>query len=182
MIVLHSVCGEQEAHLPPDFVFAHPTIRSLTSSISSIASASQDTDMSVFDDHVLVHVKAMEDMVRKYTSNLPIHKPNVVAYPLPKDGQEVVVLTGSMGGLGSHLLEQLVGMDSVVRVYALNRKSSRRSLVERQTGVLSDRLGSHNAATKSCRVPNCALSKPFSRGMIWASVTIYLKRSRQLQP
>ncbi|KAG9010812.1 hypothetical protein FRB94_009719 [Tulasnella sp. JGI-2019a] len=156
--VLRSARGEQEALLPPDFVFAHPTIRSLASSISSIASVSQDADRSVFeDDHALRHVKAMEDVVRKYTSNLPIHRPDIFAYSPPKDGQEVVVLTGSTGGLGSHLLTQLVEMDSVIGVYALNRKSSGRSLVERQTDILSDRLGSHEAATKIIQSPKLRL-------------------------
>ncbi|KAG8998638.1 hypothetical protein FRB94_006729 [Tulasnella sp. JGI-2019a] len=147
--VLRSARDGQQARLPPDFVFAHPTIRSLASSLSSTASVLQDMDRSMSeDDHALVHVKAMEDMVRKYTSNLPIHRPDIVVYPLPKDGLEIVVLTGSTGGLGSHLLAQLVGMDSVARVYALNRKSPGKSLVSRQIDVLSDRLGSHHAATK----------------------------------
>ncbi|KAG9007856.1 hypothetical protein FRB94_013912 [Tulasnella sp. JGI-2019a] len=38
--ILRSTRGERVTRLPPDFVFAHPTIRSLASSISSLASVS----------------------------------------------------------------------------------------------------------------------------------------------
>ncbi|KAG8992459.1 hypothetical protein FRB94_013915 [Tulasnella sp. JGI-2019a] len=158
LTVLRSACGERIARFPPDFVFAHPTIRSLTSSISSLASASRDAEsLMAEDDLVLSHINAMEDAIRKYTSNLPSHRSDVITYPPPKHEQEVVLLTGSTGGLGSHLLEQLVQMDSVVKVYALNRKSSGISLAERQMNVLSDRLGNHEEALRIVRNPKLFL-------------------------
>ncbi|KAG8877546.1 hypothetical protein FRB98_006666, partial [Tulasnella sp. 332] len=151
----------QISRLPPDFVFAHPTIQSLSSAISSIASASQDSGgpptPQELDDPVRSHVEAMEAAIRQYTTNLPVHRPDEAAYPSPRDGQEVVVLTGSTGGLGSHLLAQLIQMDSVVKVYALNRKSPGQSLAERQTAVLSERLGNVEEASTIVRSPKLRL-------------------------
>ncbi|KAG9023400.1 hypothetical protein FRB95_013135 [Tulasnella sp. JGI-2019a] len=99
----------------------------------------------------------MEDAIRRYTSDLAVHTPDEsVSTPL-EDEKEVVVLTGSTGDLGSHLLAQLIQMDSVVRVYALNRKSSGRSLEDRQKDVLLDRLGSYEEATRIVTSPKLHL-------------------------
>ncbi|KAG8877545.1 hypothetical protein FRB98_006665 [Tulasnella sp. 332] len=147
--------------LAPDFIYAHPTIRSLALVISSIASASQDTESSMAtqdtDDTTRSHVEAMEAAIRKYTTGLPVHTPDEAAHPAPKDEQEVIVLTGSTGGLGSHLLSQLIRMDSVVKVYALNRRSRGTTLAERQTAVLSERLGSSEEASMIMQSPKLCL-------------------------
>jgi thioester reductase-like protein len=50
----------------------------------------------------------------------------------------VVLLTGSTGGLGSHVLEILLSLPSVDRVYAFNRKS-RVPVSERQREAFVDR-------------------------------------------
>ncbi|KAJ6479301.1 hypothetical protein C8R47DRAFT_1178494 [Mycena vitilis] len=50
----------------------------------------------------------------------------------------VVLLTGSTGGLGSHMLEILLRLPSVQRVYAFNRKG-RTSSSERQLDAFTDR-------------------------------------------
>ena len=52
---------------------------------------------------------------------------------------DVVVLTGSTGGLGSTLLAQMVENPSVSRVYALNRKGAGKTLKQRQVEALVDR-------------------------------------------
>ena len=64
----------------------------------------------------------MKNMVLKYTSNFPQHNPSLDA---TGDHTDVVILTGSTGGLGSVLLEKLISCRDVSAVYALNRKSSR---------------------------------------------------------
>jgi thioester reductase-like protein len=50
----------------------------------------------------------------------------------------VVLLTGSTGGLGSHILEILLGLASVERVYAFNRHG-RMPVSRRQTAAFVDR-------------------------------------------
>ncbi len=43
---------------------------------------------------------------------------------LPQASGDVVLITGTTGNLGSHLLEHLLNDQTVVKVYALNRVSS----------------------------------------------------------
>jgi len=54
----------------------------------------------------------------KYSQNWPIHHPSKDS---ANPSSEVVLLTGSTGGLGSQLLAQLVVMPTVSRIYAFNR-------------------------------------------------------------
>lgn len=67
-------------------------------------------------------VKEMEAMVSKYGEDFSQHKASAV------NGTElqgdVVLLTGSTGGLGSALLAKLILSPEFTRVYALNRRAS----------------------------------------------------------
>jgi nucleoside-diphosphate-sugar epimerase len=50
----------------------------------------------------------------------------------PNDQKLVIVITGTTGGLGSHLLERCLADPHVERVYALNRPSANGSLLAKQ--------------------------------------------------
>ncbi|KAG8978199.1 hypothetical protein FRB94_004592 [Tulasnella sp. JGI-2019a] len=117
--VLRVAQGDRVARLPGDFVFAHPTVQSLSSAISQRIGGLE----GAVQDQTSLRIRAMGHAVQRYTKDLPAHTPDA-SYPAPKDDEEVVVLTGSTGGLGSHLLAQLIEMRSVMRVYALNRDSA----------------------------------------------------------
>jgi hypothetical protein len=56
--------------------------------------------------------------------------------PLSWAERDVVVVTGTTGGLGSNILYHLVLDPKVKRVYALNRKTEGKSLKERQEDAL----------------------------------------------
>ena len=63
----------------------------------------------------------MERLLGKYTNAFPVH------IPAPGSNNQaqvsdVILLTGSTGRVGCHLLAQLVSHASVTKVYALNRK------------------------------------------------------------
>ncbi|KAF8898448.1 acetyl-CoA synthetase-like protein [Infundibulicybe gibba] len=60
---------------------------------------------------------AMKKMVLKYSSGLPLCQIPVVAKTAP----EVVLITGTTGGFGSHLLLNLYNATNVLRIYAFNR-------------------------------------------------------------
>lgn len=61
----------------------------------------------------------LQDFIRKYTQDWPRHLPQSVQTP----NSEVILLTGSTGGLGSQILAELITTDSVSRIYAFNRAS-----------------------------------------------------------
>jgi hypothetical protein len=73
---------------------------------------------------------SVERMIAKYSEGL-----EAATNP---DGKTVILLTGSTGGLGSHILEILLRLSSVERVYAFNRRG-KRPVSERQREAFLDR-------------------------------------------
>lgn len=80
-------------------------------------------------------IRRLQDYVWKFTQNWPTHRPAQSSVEV--DG-EVILLTGSTGGLGSQLLAQLITMPSVTRIYAFNRPSSKPSR-QRHVEAFTDR-------------------------------------------
>jgi hypothetical protein len=85
-------------------------------------------------------LKKMQDLVEKYSHDFPIHQPQQTpsGYP-PYSPREVVLLTGSTGGLGSYLLESLVLKPDIARVYVLNRPHPTISSAQRQLESFKER-------------------------------------------
>jgi len=75
-------------------------------------------------------VKLMQELVKEFTQNFPAHQPS-----LPVPNQEGVLVTGTTGSIGSHLLRVLIETPSVARVFALNRpgRTSAETTKDRQT-------------------------------------------------
>lgn len=119
-------------HVPETFVYDNPTTAQLTSFISSVALGTDRTDD---DSHSpAARIDAMRAMVAKYTSNFPVHKGDSNVKQ-PKG--DFVLVTGTTGSLGCHLLAQLATNEEVGRVYALNRSSrDQLPLRERQRSAL----------------------------------------------
>ncbi|KAG8854181.1 hypothetical protein FRB96_007737 [Tulasnella sp. 330] len=147
---------EQGIRLPSNFVFQNPTIGSLSQAVFYLVSSSASGDSGpTLEQLVSSRVHAMEEAVKKYTADLPVHKADE-SYPAPKAHEEVVVITGTTGGLGSHFLAQLIAMPSVKKVYALNR-SSRTPITERQITSLYERLGCGTEAFQVLQSPKLQL-------------------------
>lgn len=68
----------------------------------------------------------MTQMAKKYCQDFTPHSGSV---PLPE--QEVILITGTTGSIGAHVLADFLALPSVSKVYALNRKNHI-SLLERQ--------------------------------------------------
>ena len=83
-------------------------------------------------------LQEMADLISEFSVDFPKHRPSIAQSPPPG---EVVLLTGSTGGLGSQLLSHLVSLPSVSHVYALNRRAGDglKSLRERQVEALASR-------------------------------------------
>lgn len=72
-------------------------------------------------------------MVTKYSKNFPVHTGNT---PVLKE--DVVVITGTTGAIGSNVLAELAKSSKVSRIYAFTRKSAVAS-IERQKKALESR-------------------------------------------
>ncbi|EPQ53300.1 acetyl-CoA synthetase-like protein [Gloeophyllum trabeum ATCC 11539] len=106
-----------------NIVFANPTIKQLANKLVSLVDP-QAADASSHDP-----AAEMIDMIAKYSATLAG----------PKEPKAVVLLTGSTGTLGTHLLFQLLRNENVAKVYAYNRKSSAASSSERQKAAFVDK-------------------------------------------
>ena len=100
------------AFINQNTVYAYPTVDRLTSYLLSLLAYSNGTES------VESHVDQMETMIAQYSNSLPTI--NVNAEP-----GTVVLLTGSTGNIGSHILEVLLRDPRILRIYAFNRPSSR---------------------------------------------------------
>ncbi|KAJ7144760.1 putative aminoadipate reductase [Mycena crocata] len=111
-----------------NFVYAHPSIEDLASGITTLVRG--DMKISGGGERAVI-----EEMIAKFSHGLD--QPIIPAREASSSGGAVVLLTGSTGGLGSHILEILLGLAGVERVYAFNRRG-RTSASERQKNAFID--------------------------------------------
>ncbi|PCH34918.1 NAD(P)-binding protein [Wolfiporia cocos MD-104 SS10] len=114
-----------------NFVYDHPSICHLASFAISMASGcAGDVKGSKSG-----RLEAMQAMVARYTGQYPTRPED----PLQsRPSGDIVLVTGTTGSLGCHLLARLVDHIGILRVYALNRASGVKgtSLVDRQRSAL----------------------------------------------
>ncbi|KZT73709.1 acetyl-CoA synthetase-like protein [Daedalea quercina L-15889] len=122
-------------HVPESFVYENPTVTQLSSFMSSVALGIDRPESA--GTSTAARVDAMHAMVAKYTAGFPTHS----ADPrITHSRSDVILVTGTTGSLGSHLLSQLAVNEEVEHVYALNRPSmDHLPLRERQRSALVDR-------------------------------------------
>ncbi|KAH9912112.1 acetyl-CoA synthetase-like protein [Fomitopsis serialis] len=122
-------------HVSQGFVYSNPSIKQLSAFISSVALGtyqSEDNTTSSAD-----RINAMHAMVAKYTSGFSVHKADP---SVKRRAGDIVLVTGTTGSLGCHLLSQLAAKKDVEQIYALNRASKdQQSLRERQQAALLSR-------------------------------------------
>ncbi|KAJ7626112.1 acetyl-CoA synthetase-like protein [Roridomyces roridus] len=131
----HRIVGalsRRNFEVPQNFVYAHPSIVELARAVIKLATGRGEGQDGDAHDPVIV----IEAMIAKYSSGLdaPLHLP----HRLQSDETSVVLLTGSTGGLGSHILELLLRSAGVRRGYAFNRPGQG-SAVDRQRYAFADR-------------------------------------------
>ncbi|KAJ3884931.1 male sterility protein-domain-containing protein [Lentinula edodes] len=115
-----------------NFVYGHPTINQLAQYVLSVALGEEGTGDTFLENKV----KTMEQMVKKYIADLPAAPSEVKQ--VSHHNQKVVLLTGSTGALGSHILDELVKYKGVKKIYALNRKGID-GLADRQRMAFKER-------------------------------------------
>ena len=105
--------------LPANFVYDNPTIAALTAFVLRLFSAGADGGADA-EAAAAATARTLDALVAKYVSGFSSH----VAAPgaeAAASADEVVLVTGTTGRLGAHLLAQLAARPSVRRVFALNR-------------------------------------------------------------
>jgi hypothetical protein len=116
------------------FVYEHPTIERMATFLSK----------AVADPHFVQGVdlatrgRELQALVDKYTEGFPARLTvNGSAHPSPPEN--VYLLTGTTGGLGSNMLAQLLQAPAVERIYAFNRPSKSSASQERQLSAFKQR-------------------------------------------
>ncbi|KAJ7686385.1 hypothetical protein B0H17DRAFT_1160660 [Mycena rosella] len=109
--------------IPQNFVYAHPSIEELASAVIGLllSDGSNGSDVG--------KKAAIEKMITKYSEGFD--EPIVQQGPVSSSSGAVVLLTGSTGGLGSHILEMLLNL--------LQLSAGRTPLSKRQKEAFVDR-------------------------------------------
>ncbi|KAJ3877582.1 putative aminoadipate reductase [Lentinula edodes] len=118
--------------VPQGVVYSHPTVERLARYIISLVN-NLDADASP----AKTRPQLIEEMIEKYSQGLhaPFPPPEI---PINTEKHNVL-LTGSTGNLGAELLAGLLSNESVHRVYALNRLSSKTSMLDRHSARFEDK-------------------------------------------
>ncbi|THU97218.1 acetyl-CoA synthetase-like protein [Dendrothele bispora CBS 962.96] len=101
-----------------NFVYEHPTIASLARFVILVARRGTLSSLGDSEAQVERNVKNMRRMVEKYSKDFIPVKPNL---PPTSNEKKVVLMTGSTGGVGVHILHRLLQDKTVEKVYALIR-------------------------------------------------------------
>ncbi|KAF9553324.1 acetyl-CoA synthetase-like protein [Agrocybe pediades] len=123
-----------------NIVYEYPTVSSLAAFLGRLVAGKQ----GVTGIDVVARATAMHAMVEKYTvKEFPIQSRQTVNkvedVDVSPSGRDVVLVTGTTGGLGTYLLAELISNPMVSRVYALNRGKDSFDLRERQVKALTQR-------------------------------------------
>ncbi|KAF9497419.1 acetyl-CoA synthetase-like protein [Pleurotus eryngii] len=126
------------ANIPRHFVYMNPTIERLAQFLSQVTNTGVDSDTERHaspDDGLTSKTSQMTDLVSKYTSHPSTATGGSSVHAANEVIEEVVLLTGSTGGLGTFVLEALLTNPDIKAVYALNRKGAdpKETLKSRQT-------------------------------------------------
>ncbi|THG96088.1 hypothetical protein EW026_g5678 [Hermanssonia centrifuga] len=113
-----------------NFIFDHPTITELATAIYTLVYPSL---APVAEKDKTKHIR---DLIEKYSAGLPKRSSAVAT---SNKTSFVVVLTGSTGNIGSHILASLLSDGRIARVYTLDRDSSSSGPWERQKFAFEDR-------------------------------------------
>jgi hypothetical protein len=110
------------------FVYANPVLADMARVINALIKSgdrAEEVDSAV----------AVKKMIDLYSWDMP----TINAEHTIKADREIVLLTGSTGGLGSQMLASLLTNERVEKVYTLNRPSSKKTPVARHEDTFRDR-------------------------------------------
>ena len=105
-------------HVSQDFVFLNPSLHKLAAAVVRLVHPDSSNSVATDGTHGTAFV---EQMITKYSDALPrFRRASQVT-----EGDIVVLLTGTTGNLGAHILATLLSEKRVKKVYAFNRPSAK---------------------------------------------------------
>lgn len=105
------------ANVTAPIIYSNPSVKQLAGALSQNVSKLNGQQAVP-----LSREEKIDRMVRKYTKNMVRQKRSADASKRPT--KHTVVVTGSTGSLGTHVLEQLLANPEVEQVYCLNRSDN----------------------------------------------------------
>lgn len=137
--------------LGQNVVFEYPSIASLSAHLHGLRTGVVEAQTSVEN--------TMQDLIAKYSNFKPARK-------------QTIVLTGTTGSLGAHVLAQLVARADIETVYCLVRARNDKDAASRVTQSLLQRKIYHTV-TREARAKINALSSDFSNARLGLSTATY---------
>ncbi|KAI0025788.1 hypothetical protein F4780DRAFT_789299 [Xylariomycetidae sp. FL0641] len=122
------------APLPLNVVYDSGTLRALAETLHRVRRGAPPS--AADNDHDAAELRLMRELAAKYSAFAPV--PPRPSSP-PGSRGTVVVLTGATGGLGAHLLSQLVRDPAVTRIYCLVRGPCSQACASRVSEALAKR-------------------------------------------
>jgi thioester reductase-like protein len=108
------------ANVTAPVVYSNPSVKQLAEALSENVSKSSAKAATP-----PTREEKMDKMVRKYTQDMIRHSGSANASKRPS--KQTIVITGSTGSLGTHMLEQLLNSPGVEKVYCMNRSDNAES-------------------------------------------------------
>ena len=106
--------GVSPSSVTTRLVYANPTVLKLAAALHTIAGQKEEENGTTEQ----LRINEVKKMLEKYSTSL--QRPQPISLRRPKENV-TVVLTGSTGSLGSYLLDALLALQFVGKVYCLNR-------------------------------------------------------------
>ncbi|KAI1207713.1 uncharacterized protein F4807DRAFT_469221 [Annulohypoxylon truncatum] len=154
-------------------LYTSPTIRQLAETLSKVLAMSEHSSGAVEHniDDLTIH------LLEKYDAELKgFVKHKVVQIGESNNNPKVVVLTGSTGSLGSHILSSLLARSDVKKVFCLNRNGDTRkqSASLKSQGLPSSLVDDERVVILQARLaePKLGLSKEDYNSLLRETTTI----------
>ena len=116
-------------------VYTNPSISTLTAAILHLLDQHQTS--TAYQEHA--RREELNDMIQHYKTQMDhrlLPKSDIEANVHPKQEEEIVILTGSNGALGSYILDALLQNPTVTHIYCLNRAKDGLSVQDEKNRVL----------------------------------------------
>jgi hypothetical protein len=145
---LQSAGQMEDGTVTAGLIYANPSVEKLSGALSRLV----QPDTGAYETTTTVQL--MGELLEKYTSGLP-NRPSSTTIGAARCTS--VILTGSTGSLGSYLLDALLSMDNISRVFCLNRSADAQ---ERQSRANSARGLKSDLSSTRVKFIKADLSKP----------------------
>jgi len=116
--------------IQPNLIFAHPTLVGLAHAIAHIVEAGDESGIAASSGRNIEMMQALIDKYSPFCTTSPL----APVSPSSSGRGTVVLITGTTGRLGAHILAALISDSRIGHIYALNRGSD---LQQRQLSAFS---------------------------------------------